>query len=72
MVLLSRGYLHLWPSRRQQTRAWPAARAIPLPMGGGGRLTLASGPLGSPAMSVFMNFLGACEHNVFEGGLNPG
>ena len=28
--------------------------------------------LGSPAMSIFMNFLEAYEHNVFEGGLNPG
>src|SRR6266568_2739447 len=28
--------------------------------------------LGSPAMSVFMNFLEAYEHNVFEGGLGPG
>ncbi|HVB45857.1 MAG TPA: penicillin acylase family protein [Streptosporangiaceae bacterium] len=28
--------------------------------------------LGSPAMSVFMNFLEAYERNVFEGGLNPG
>jgi penicillin amidase len=28
--------------------------------------------LGSPAMSIFMNFLEAFEHNVFEGGLNPG
>ncbi len=28
--------------------------------------------LGSPAMSVFMNFLEAYEHNVFEGGLSPG
>jgi acyl-homoserine lactone acylase PvdQ len=27
--------------------------------------------LGSPAMSIFMNFLEAYEHNVFEGGLNP-
>ncbi len=23
-------------------------------------------------MSIFMNFLEALEHNVFEGGLNPG
>ena len=28
--------------------------------------------LGSPAMSIFMNFLEAYERNVFEGGLNPG
>ena len=28
--------------------------------------------LGSPAMSIFMNLLEAFEHNVFEGGLNPG
>jgi penicillin G amidase len=28
--------------------------------------------LGSPAMSIFMNFLEAYEHNVFEGGLNSG
>jgi acyl-homoserine lactone acylase PvdQ len=28
--------------------------------------------LGSPAMSIFMNFLEAFEANVFEGGLNPG
>ncbi len=28
--------------------------------------------LGSPAMSIFMNFLEAFERNVFEGGLNPG
>jgi penicillin G amidase len=28
--------------------------------------------LGSPAMSIFMNFLEALEHNLFEGGLNPG
>jgi penicillin amidase len=28
--------------------------------------------LGSPAMSIFMNFLEAFEHNVFEGGLNSG
>jgi penicillin G amidase len=28
--------------------------------------------LGSSAMSIFMNFLEAYEHNVFEGGLNPG
>jgi penicillin amidase len=28
--------------------------------------------LGSPAMSIFMNFLEALEHNVFEGGLTPG
>jgi penicillin G amidase len=28
--------------------------------------------LGSPAMSIFMNFLEALEHNVFEGGLNSG
>jgi penicillin G amidase len=27
--------------------------------------------LGSPAMSIFMNFLEAFERNVFEGGLNP-
>src|SRR6266700_2709421 len=30
------------------------------------------GTIGSPAMSVFMNFLEAYERNVFEGGLNPG
>jgi penicillin amidase len=28
--------------------------------------------LGSPAMSIFMNFLEAYERNVFEGGLNAG
>lgn len=28
--------------------------------------------LGSPAMSIFMNFLEAFERNMFEGGLNPG
>jgi penicillin amidase len=28
--------------------------------------------LGSPAMSIFMNFLEAYERNVFEGGVNPG
>jgi acyl-homoserine lactone acylase PvdQ len=28
--------------------------------------------LGSPAMSIFMNFLEAFERNAFEGGLNPG
>jgi penicillin G amidase len=28
--------------------------------------------LGSPAMSIFMNFLEAFERNVFEGGLNQG
>ena len=28
--------------------------------------------LGSPAMSIFMNFLEALEHNVFEGGLSAG
>ncbi|HEX9030638.1 MAG TPA: penicillin acylase family protein, partial [Streptosporangiaceae bacterium] len=28
--------------------------------------------LGSPAMSIFMNFLEAYERNVFEGGLKPG
>jgi penicillin amidase len=28
--------------------------------------------LGSPAMSIFMNFLEAYERNVFEGGTNPG
>ena len=28
--------------------------------------------LGSPAMSIFMNFLEALERNVFEGGLNSG
>ena len=28
--------------------------------------------LGTPAMSIFMNFLEAFERNVFEGGLNPG
>jgi len=28
--------------------------------------------IGNPAMSIFMNFLEAFEHNVFEGGLNPG
>jgi penicillin G amidase len=28
--------------------------------------------VGSPAMSIFMNFLEALEHNVFEGGLTPG
>jgi acyl-homoserine lactone acylase PvdQ len=28
--------------------------------------------LGSPAMSIFMNFLEAYEQNVFQGGLNPG
>ena len=32
----------------------------------------ASATLGSPAMSIFMNFLEAYERNVFEGGLNPG
>ena len=28
--------------------------------------------LGSPAMSIFMNFLEAYEQNVFQGGVNPG
>jgi penicillin G amidase len=28
--------------------------------------------IGSPAMSIFMNFLEAFERNVFEGGVNPG
>ncbi len=71
MVLLSRGYCTC--GHRDVSRPAHGRRLCdPVTHGRGGLLTLASGPLGSPAMSVFMNFLGACEHNVFKGGLNPG